>query len=687
MSQSQVSGAGDGPSVPQESAEPRVVVVEDGLGRPWEPTAGLSSSARLGGSGLAVQVLAGQPEGSLFLGVGAGVLQGLPTAARATVAGRAPLTGRYGEGQVGGEFGFRLASGLDGLVLRPRSEPDSARRERVLRVEADGRVSEGLVPRADELSPAELQAALTDRFGACAALIAGRAALAGGLATVLTATSSVAPPSRVGRGGLAALLVGAGYLAVCIVAPPARPQVAAKQVGRSGTRTAAERLNALLLRSERLLERARGGSLELFEARALEAGDRTAPASEEDRRRRHGCDGCPTPCGVRLQLPSGVWQSARFGSLRALSAGGLSRTERLAELEVCDAFGLDAKEVGVALQLEEQALGRRTSPAQLRERLDRAVAGDAGLRPWLDGAAAVAEALGVPAGEALVGRESAVPEADPTRALARAVACGGSDPMRAFAFDGVLDERSVARFAPWTPGMAVWWFENHAAALDAVGFCAFSSAALLGDGLVSLNELAEIWLDAAGLENPSGAAAGDRWLALGEQIVRARRALDERWCGPRALPEGQRAELAAPELWPDYRAARGLDERGALVELSGPGPHGRAALPANFTGEANRPERVLPGLYRGPVRFSAAGELGDQLALELGGELEFRTDLPRSLGDVLESLAERAPAMRSRLLRCGRPVPGVWREARRLEACDLVQAGDRLELVSVISGG
>ena len=52
---------------------------------------------------------------------GDGVRRGLPTAARATLASRAPLTGLLGDGQVGSDLGRRLAHNIGWRKRRRRN--------------------------------------------------------------------------------------------------------------------------------------------------------------------------------------------------------------------------------------------------------------------------------------------------------------------------------------------------------------------------------------------------------------------------------------------------------------------------------------------------------------------------------------------------------------------------------------
>jgi hypothetical protein len=87
----------------------------------------------------------------LVVGVGECVRRGLPTAARAGVSSRSPLSGRLADGQVGGDLGRRLASVADALVLRGRCAEAGA----LLVVDARGRAR---LERARELRGASPRA-------------------------------------------------------------------------------------------------------------------------------------------------------------------------------------------------------------------------------------------------------------------------------------------------------------------------------------------------------------------------------------------------------------------------------------------------------------------------------------------------------------------------------------------------
>jgi hypothetical protein len=149
--------------MPNSSAEPGPRVLRDDLGA-LEARDGAAARAegwscedpvleRIGswsGPALALAFLAARlragagraTELPFLVSVGAGVRRGLPTAARASVIARAPLTGRIGQGQVGGDLGERLAAVADLLALDGRTELAGA----VLIIDDAARVEPARVP-------------------------------------------------------------------------------------------------------------------------------------------------------------------------------------------------------------------------------------------------------------------------------------------------------------------------------------------------------------------------------------------------------------------------------------------------------------------------------------------------------------------------------------------------------------
>jgi aldehyde:ferredoxin oxidoreductase len=656
-----------------------------------------SRLARWGGSALGLAcLLEGQgtaDEPGLVLSVGRAVARGVPTAARATVQGRAPLSGRYAEGHVGGELGARLARFADALLLVGRTRGPGV----VLTIDERGRVARLECPELSGASVASTAAALERRLGPCATLAVGPAGEQG--LAVASLGSGHAPPSFVGRGGLGARLGEAGLKALCLVGPPP---------------VRAERTDALqerLLRSPRLAARAQGGTFELFGAAAArgdlshELARRWHEDARERARERHGCRGCPTPCGWVFEREGGARQGARFGAGRALGPElGLELEEALVLLARCDELGVDAKEIGALLVLEclarERGLVKGTSPrgdrAALLRCVDELVEGSEA--PGAAGTAVRARALGL-ADEVTVAHGQAVlAERDLAARLGQCVASGGADPMRTFPFlvgssssaalavlldpfpvdDATLDPRS-----PTGKGRLVAWHENLVAAIDMTGFCAFSAAGLLADGLCDRDELAR-WILPETLAEPddrewAAVEPGTRLLAAGANLVLARRELARRW-GATELedrPNFARQDLMRPGMLDEYRRLRAAGDEvlGTPRALSvGVESLALSSPPVGF-----RPAPV--------AEASVTVHLPGTFADGRGEEVRLGCVLPAPLREVLQALARRHPELRERLFAGEAPLPAVWRGGERVGAEDPVHPDDVLELVAAIGGG
>ena len=669
---------------------------------PWRgSTPGIHAVGLWSGTALAFALLhereraAPGSEAPLVLSVGDCVRRALPTAARATVASRSPLTGLPADGQVGSDLGRRLARIADALLVEGRTEVPGA----VLVLSGDERggasAELALFPELALESPARIQRALTSALGPCATLRSGRAGARGIPFACLAAGEE--PPSFVGRGGFGAVLGRLGLAAIAVRCPPVQPDPAEDFSG----------LARLLSRSPRLRARAAGGTFEAAEALAIGGslaafGPGAARAWSEDittsATERKGCDGCPTPCGLVFErvYPGGESRSgARFGATYALGPGlGLERTEdALALLAACDEAALDAIETGAVLGLHARARGAPRGRAELLARLEDLVErrGDGAILAL--GAAAAARELGLEPDLRLARGQAARADWSLASILGQSVGARGADPMRTFPF--LLSDAPAARLRallapmplpegaedprdPRGKGRIVWWHENWMAGIDATGFCAFSAAGLLADGVASVDELAEK-LAPPWIEDRSGRAL----LAAGASIVTVARDLARRYGAVPAEPAG---DLAHEGMVPEYAALRGLDDSGGPSEetwsrLGETSILDVGELPT-LSGPA--PGTELPVGARGRVRVRGSGPLGRALG---DSPLEVALDLPASLRDVLSVAARLRPDAARHLLREGELVPAAYRRSRRLDAEDLVRDGDEIDLVVALSGG
>jgi aldehyde:ferredoxin oxidoreductase len=633
---------------------------------PWRrPAQGARGDcARWGGAGLAVALLrerAGRGRAAPFcIAVGDAVRRGLPTAARATVAGRSPLFGGLAEGQVGGSLGRRLARTADAV----RIEGVVDGRDGVLVVDPDGSARLEHLPELRGLDPdathARLVARFAPRFGALATLRVGPAAEHG----VKTASlaSGDAHASFTGRGGLGAAFAAHGLKALVVAGEEVEPSATGHALVRA------------LARSPRLRARAEDGTFELAPARAARGEIAAADADALYRgaraaaRERIGCAGCPTPCGWAFGRPGGPGETprgvpARFGKVWSLGAPlGLARFEDALELAAaCDRVGVDAKETGAALAVLARARGARGDRARLLAWIaDLGLGSGEGLVLG-EGAAGAARALGVapePEQRAAEGADRGL-----AARLGTFVAGNGADPMRTFPFlleagPGRLRALTGLALAPGAEdpldpagkGSIVWWHERFVAALDAAGFCAFSAAGLLADGELDLEAFAGVL----------GAADGAELIALGDAIVAVRRELAARWGrAPGAVPD----ELAA--MYAEYLAC-GASARPTGAFRSSPAAQAEPAAAAAELGSA-----------RGDVRLRLSGPL----ARKLGDEVSVELERPQPWGDVLATAVSRDPR------RAGALAANAYRAGRRLAPEDVVRPGDVVDLVVAIAGG
>jgi len=657
---------------------------------------GLDEISSWGGNALGLAVLTraslSDPEGPvpLVLTAGSAVGRGLPTAVRASVLSRAPLSGLLSEGQLGGPLGPCLATHADALVLTGRTALAGA----VLTLRADGSLRLEAHPELVGADPVTTWRTLVGARGSAAILSIG-AVGERGLAFASLAGGGE-HPSFVGRGGLGAVLGRLGLKAV-VVEPRAR---------RPGTE--ADELLRALSASPRLAARAADGTLELYGAFAArgdlrarnyaeplepERGGELLAEARASATERHGCRGCPTPCGWVFERSDGTRQAAHFSASYALGTNlGLERFEdSLVLLEACDRLALDAKEAGAVLALAcragELAWGDRKA---LLARIEAFVDADSQADPAARGAVAYAASLGLEAELAQSRGQSARPESNHASILGQCVTAGGTDPMRSFPFLieasgraglervcadlGSLPAYAEDPASPVAKGRLVFWHENLVAAVDMTGFCAFSTAGLLADDLCDVERLAR-WILPPALAAPrdpawSALGAARRLLAAGANLVLLRRELNRLWGAPadQDRPAWAAARLAEPGMLDEYLDWRGLDEAG----------HPRAEMRAGLGSPAVlRSAQAGPRGARQVEAFAATERARGRIELCVLGSQSGSTTvealLPAPLQDVLDLREGTAPA--------------VWRRGRRLEPGDAIRDGDVLDLVTVISGG
>ena len=626
------------------------------------------------------------------LAVGPAVARGVPTAARAVVMAHAPLAGCVREGQVGSDLARRLARVTDLLLLEGVASGSGA----VLVLGEEG-VRLECLPHLEGLDPEATQRALVEHLGPCASLRVGPAGEAGLPLANLAAGSD--PPSYVGRGGLGAAFAARGLKALVVTAREVEP------VGN-------ETWAALQKDSPRLAARAEGGSLELFESLAARSalgarGGAQSVSLEEARtfgdqarervERRHGCKGCPTPCGWVLDKPEGEGAAvgARFNALHPLGQNlGIAEIGEARDLlSCCNRLGLDAKEAGACLALWARDRPQLWGDAvALEGLLEQMVRGEEPAAQLGQGADALGRSLGLPDDERHAQGHGMGTESNLAVHLGARVGVRGREPMRTFPFlvgSGFGRSGLEALVAPMPlpmgaedpalpagKGRLVWWHENLVLALDLSGFCSFAAAGMLADRVVDLDGLARE------LEGVDGESPGERWLGRGAVLAELWRRLGSRDASARSA--GSQDDMPGGGMWDEYYALRGVgltpeDPMGdhilerALHQLGG-------SVEDETPVDASAPAEPTA---RGRVRLRASGAL----AAALGEDPTLELDLPTHVRSVVAEAVRRWPAAAPLLGREGAVLPGVHSAGRQLGLDDWVHDGDELDLILVVSGG
>ncbi|MFT5154360.1 MAG: hypothetical protein ACI841_004367, partial [Planctomycetota bacterium] len=419
-----------------------------------------------------------------------------------------------------------------------------------------------------------------------------------------------------------------------------------------------------------------------------------------------------------FERPGGRDGGGRFNAMRPLGpALGLTEFGQAARLlDACDEYGLDAKEVGAVLASMQlsTATEARTDESIIESalRLIREMAEGEG-----EGAERMRAAEGSTAFErglkakATAAGAAARPSASLAVELGQAVSSRGSDPMRSFPFlmEGRAGRPHLEQHMGPLPAFAedpsradakgriVWWHENVAAALDATGFCAFSAAGLLADGVVDLDRLAR-WVMPRALLNEdsssSPASPSSRLLSMGATLAalfhEENPGLSTSWG---ELPD----RLREPGLVEEYKSWRGLAQGGALSEraraslasvdllhlvASKDEARGSRSSTVAVGGDSN--ESVLQtGQKAGRVALRGHGPLREAI----GDGIVIERLLPVSLLALLGGLDGSHSEARSLILGEGEILPSVYRSGERLTAESLIHDGDRLELLLVVAGG
>ena len=686
----------------------------------------LRLTAQLGGSAAALSAFAAATRGiqrsedaraslpcpAFAISVGEAVKRGLPTAARATITGRAPLRSGLVEAPFGGQFARAFAQSTDVLLVLGE---DPGRRA-VIHVGQDGEIAIAAAPFDAKVDTQARARALTSS-GKRHALLVGPAGEAGvpfanlGSWSASEAGEQSLAPSLVGRGGLGATVASAGVVAVTVSAA-----VPAAREPEGGLARALEA-------SPRLISRAKGGTLELGDVRSSDRtehgialpdlGEGAATAGQRMRPKKHGCEGCPTPCGWQFDLPESVGDDGadavaprgeavggRFAALQGFLVDG-DMESAMAALQVCNLLGLDARTAVLVLGSSSEGPGAATpeSPADRVRRIlepgSRLGHVARGLRPGSDVEPASALMPGDLA--ARVGVAFAARGPEPLRSLSvfghsvsghsafgpEPTDAGGQEVPAPWARD--LRVAGLTGDAEFDAGVIAHWHECYSAALDVTGFCAFSASALLADGVLTLDQLSE---------RVPFSTRGRDWLSAGAAVVALHREHNALGEGPEALRHRAQQKQSLPAA-----AVRGYYEsmhrgtRSATSVYVPPAPVPRA--PGNTASHAAaHPNTFAYVLVSGSLATRLAsfpgstedvGRASSQRFLRLSVPVPLPGDSARG---ILERIVEHVPRAKDWLFRAdGGPLPAILIAGRAVSLEHQVWPGDEVELLLVIPGG
>ncbi|MFT5197426.1 MAG: aldehyde:ferredoxin oxidoreductase [Planctomycetota bacterium] len=637
---------------------------------------GLQATAGWGGAALALAAWKITPGAGLALVVGQAVRAGQATASRASVIARSPLTGHLNQAQVGTDLARRLGALCDGLLLCGATRVSDA----VLVLHSKSGFHLESVPGVKSMGTRRSARELRERFGDCSVLRPGPAAHAGVRWSNLCAGQE--PASFVGSGGLGAVLASMGLAALVVCAEPVEP---------------ARELDGWLqslVRSPRLIARAQGQS--------LQEESRTTPQPKE--LERHGCSGCPTPCGFVFERPDRGKGNARFSALRPLMelAGDPGGQGIQGILQACNDLGVDAREAAACLQLFLRHEDRKG--LELPELLKRLCSGEMGPPAFREGAVSLAQHYGASIPESHDPNRKQLHVADPAQRLAQCLGVRGAEPLRSYPFlvghqaDANLMRELVAPLAlpPGSElpeseagkGRLLWWHENLICGVDVLGVCAFTVAALLSDGVSDLSELAGRILP-DGFQVPGSRSESESLLAVGANTLLLFRELD--FAG---RPDGAAVEDMPAALHREgeqYLLLRGLRPDGwpAVDPMAQLGraewtrtPLGMTIAQADLGPETPRLENREQGSHVGiELRFLGA------LEPRLGAGLCLLFQSEPTLTQALQVICTLFPRNAHWLLSQDRPVPAVMREGEVLTGGRSLRHGDVLDLILAISGG
>lgn len=626
----------------------------------------LAASGHAFGPALALAAFEYAPaEPAFALSVGAAVVQGFPTAERATITARTPLRDGVVEAQFGGPFARSFGRFFDVLLVFGEFPSRSVLHIEGNEASASLRLAGMPVDGQRAASTSNRAAAIRVESGESHVHVltvgpGGDAGLPFANLASFDGLDLAAPANFVGRGGLGHSLHRSGVAALTVAADE-RADVPEPEESRA--------LRALLVKSPRLLARNAGGTLELGHSRGANLGDVPSPKQAT----KHGCRGCPTPCGWTFDGPRAEAVGGRFSALQ----GFLGGADPVAAVAKCNDLGLDARAAALVL--------RSTGASSLDELVQVGTSAHAAAVSW----SSSKDSEPGPTVHAV----------DLAAQVGILLAARGPEPVRSLSIFGFDTEGDPER-----SGELAYWHECFAAAVDLTGFCAFSAAGVIADRLLSVDSFARTIAPRAGWVQSAGAAMLGAGQAHVERHRRLKRGTLERQSdrrGDAAMESASEKENDIARAIGGYRAAiaRGfsgstplaVDPRdavdGAAAQTQTPGTGtGTGALQVTASGPlARRLEAALSGAGadQGPREGAGQGVESATIRIELPISAE-----GERLQDVLRRLAVARPQAASWLLTPdGVPVPAALRGGRPVQGGGLLRAGDEIELLLLIPGG
>jgi aldehyde:ferredoxin oxidoreductase len=525
----------------------------------------------VGGTGINTKLLYDQvgpntdelgEENILIFGAGVLVGSGFLASSRMTITAKSPLTGIFGDSNVGGKFGARMRSaGYDHIVVRGKAtEPV------YLLLASD---SEPKICTASDLWGQDTEksyALLKERHGKDSDIACIGPA---GENLVRFASILVSRFRAAGRTGMGCVM-GSKRLKAIVVKGPYGVNIADKSDFK---RLRSEYLN-LLKNSAVAASYSKYGTLQLVDhyntAGWLPHRNGQHFQSDEAERRlkadvfndkfqtgRSACYSCPIACSKKYRVAEGKFKGTKgtkidYGSIATLGPNlGIMDYPAILDLHhAANSLGLDSMEAGMGISLIMEAVQRgeldhadtnnltlEWGNHDVMKQLLYDIAYRRGIGDTLaEGVNRAGKSLGIERLSACVKGLACGPQPKNRNdwALGYAVSTRGGDHLKGFPFSTLYGAIST-QFArklfknaaatrpkkPESSGRVIWWHENYKALIDSVGICIFAVSGLAIMGKPLHNELATLYSCVTGIP-----MTGSALRSAAERIVQLQKAFN-----------------------------------------------------------------------------------------------------------------------------------------------------------------